>query len=83
MATVTTRPQGRTWYGRRAYSVVVSDPTGTLTFHGYRARKHADLLGSALRVIIGNRPVGALTVLLGRELLLIEPSIGQEWTKRA
>jgi len=82
MADATVVPE-RHWLILTRYAVVISDRTGKITFHGYRKRKEAELLAAALRVIVGDRPIGALSMTLARELLLTEPGAGEEWTKLA
>jgi len=81
MLTVTATRNGRTWWGRSTYSVTINDPTGTITFHGYN-RREAVAMVRTLGPIVGGRPVGALADILAKELLLIEPTQGQEWTAR-
>jgi hypothetical protein len=79
MAAVTVNRTGRTWYGRPTYSVTLADPTGKISFHGC-GHTEAERLALVLAPIVGARPVGALADILAREVLLHEPTIGEEWT---
>jgi len=85
MLTITAVRKGRTWWGRPTFSVIINDPTGTIAFHDY-SRREAESLVWTLGPIVGGRPVGALADILAdilaKELLLIEPTQGQEWTAR-
>lgn len=82
MLTVTAVRKGRTWWGlRSAYSVIINDPTGTITFHGF-LRRDAKVLVRTLGPLVAGRPVGALADILAKEMLLIEPTEGQQWTAR-
>lgn len=78
MATVTVIRNGRRWLVLPSYSVIIEDPTGKIGFHGNGARG-ARLLASALRPIVGNRPVGAMARIIAEELLTYTPGADEEW----
>lgn len=81
MAAVAVVRDPRTWYGRPTHSVVITDPTGKIAFHGY-TRRGASRLAPVLVALVGDRPVGALADILARVLALREPARGEEWTAR-